>query len=449
MSTIWCKICISPLAHWRGGQGVRLICALMALMVWSTPAEAQTEKFDKYFTGRTLRIDCIREGDALSDSVWVERWIDRCSDWHGSRTQLIDPFDNGDYRVEMRNAKSGEILYSRGFSNLYREYKDTPEARTQRKRFEETLLLPMPKKKVHIALMKRNEAMQMVDQTVILFNPKKQELEYNYRLGERIALELHGPAEKKVDVVIVAQGYADPDDVKLSIDFYRMKEILFGKEPFASHREDFNVYGVYGDVDAQFNTFGIDRYLMTQSLHKLHDKIGTTPCDHIIIMVNSEKYGGGAIYNFYAVSSMHPMASNVLPHEFGHSFGGLADEYVDEDLSYNQLHKHDYEPLEPNITNLKDFDRKWKDMLPDGTVVPTPSLTPTPGSEPYSDATGILSSPRGEGSRECGPLGVYEGAGYSAKGVYRPAMHCMMRDYAPFCPVCSKRIEEIFGLYTK
>lgn len=386
---------------------------------------AQKVKFDKYFDGGTLRLDCVRVGNVQGDTVLVERWLDRSAVWHGSRTQLIDPFDNGDYRVEMREAKSGQVLYSRCYSSLFREYRDTPTGIAVA-RFEETLLLPKPKVAVKIALQKRDKV--FVDQTVVDFIPGKTELEFNYRIGEEMVLELRGESKEKVDVVIVAQGYEEGDPM-LNIDYYRMREALFGKEPFKSHREDFNVYGVQADVDADFNTFGIDRYVMTQSVWKLHDRLGTTPCDFIIIMVKDKRYGGGAIYNFYAVSTMNEMMASVVPHEFGHSFGGLADEYVDEELSYNELHVKDYEPTEPNITNLKDFDSKWKSMLPNGTAVPTPDVD----------------VPR----RECGPLGVYEGAGYAAKGVYRPTMHCMMRDYAPFCPVCSKRLEEIFGLYTK
>ena len=393
-------------------------------------AGAQNVKFTKYFTGGTLRLDCSREGNAEGDTVWVSRWLDRSADWHGSRTVLIDPFDNGDYRVEMRDAKSGKVLYSKGYSNLFREYKGTAKGKKVKARFEETLLLPMPKRKVNIALQRRDENMKLVDQTVVLFDPDERELDFNYHIGQRTDLELHGDPQEKVDVVIVAQGYDGVDDPQLRVDYYRMKEILFGQKPFKNHRRDFNVYGVKADVDAEFGTFGIDRYLMTFSLWKLHDALGTTPCDYIIIMVNDERYGGGAIYNFYAVTSMHRLAEYVLPHEFGHSFGGLADEYVDEDLAYGNLHINDYEPLEPNITNLKDFDRKWKSMLPADTKIPTPANQDVPRNE-------------------CGPLGVYEGAGYANEGVYRPAMRCMMRDYAPFCPVCTKRLEEVFSLYAK
>lgn len=406
------------------------ILALMMVVLLAPNAVAQHVKFNKYFTGGTLRIDCTREGSAEGDTVWVSRWLDRSAYWHGSRTQTLDPFDNGDYRVVMRDAKSGKEIYSRCYSNLFREYKDTERGRKEKERFEETLLLPMPRGAVKIALQKRDSDLRFVDQTVVSFDPAQQELGFNIRIGETRDLEIHGETSKKIDVAIVAQGYENESPQKLNIDFYRMKEVLFAKEPFKSHREDFNVYGVKADVGATHNTFGIDRYMMTFNVWRLHDMLGTTPCDYIIIMVNDDTYGGGAIYNFYAVTSMHRMAEYVLPHEFGHSFAGLADEYVDEDLSYADLHRTEYEPLEPNITNLVDFGRKWKSMLPAGTKVPTPENPDVPKAE-------------------CGPIGVYEGAGYVAKGVYRPTMHCMMRDYAPFCPVCTKRIEEIFGLYTK
>ena len=400
------------------------------LLMLMPSAEAQKVKFNRYFTGGTLRIDCTREGDANTDSVWVSRWLDRSAYWHGSRTEMLDPFDNGDYRVVMRDAASGKEIYSRCYSNLFREYRGTEKARHEKARFEETLLLPMPKAEVVIALQCRDDQQRFVDQTVVGFNPARTELDFNYRIGETRDLEIHGEPAKKVDVVIVAQGYDNELPQKLNIDYYRMKEVLFSKEPFKSHRDDFNVYGVKADVGAAFGTFGIDRYLMTFNVWRLHDMLGTTPCDYIIVMVNDETYGGGAIYNFYAVTSMHRMAEYVLPHEFGHAFGGLADEYVDEDLSYASLYMKNHEPHEPNITNLKDFDRKWKSMLPAGTPVPTADNNDVPKSQ-------------------CGPLGVYEGAGYSSKGVYRPVMHCMMRDYAPFCPVCTKRLEEIFNLYTK
>lgn len=406
------------------------ILALAALLLLGTAeAVARHAKFEEYFTGGTLRLDCLREGSAQGDTVWVEHWIDRQSDWFGSRTQLLDPFDNGDYRVVMRDAETGRELYSRGYSNLLREYKDTPEGKTVKARFEEVLLLPMPRGKVQIALQRRNpKNMRLEDQTVMPFDPQRQELQaVPVPLQRR--QEIHGDPGSKLDVAFVMQGFDEVSDEDYSEVCNRMANVLFGKEPFRSHHDDFNLYFVKGDAGVEYNTFGADRYAMTFKLWQLHDVLGDTPCDHIIIVLNNEKYGGGAIYNFYSVTSLHKMAESVLPHELGHGIGGLADEYVDENLSYADLHHTEYEPLEPNITNLVDFKHKWQHMLPEGTPVPTPNVE----------------VPRTEN----GPLGVYEGAGYSPKGVYRPAMHCMMRNYAPFCPVCARRLEEVIKLYTR
>ena len=389
----------------------------IVVLLTMTSAAAQGIDFDRWFTGGTLRLDCLREGSALDDTVWVERWYDRQAAWHGSRTQLIDPFDNGDYRVVVRDAETGRELYSRGYSNLFREYKDTPEGKTSAKIFEETLLVPMPKGKVLIAFQKRDRDMRLQDQTVVSFEGVKGSERTNDELSTRF------------DVAFVMQGFDTMNDADYQRVCERMRGVLLGKEPFASHREDFNLYFVKGDAGVEYNTFGADRYAMTFKVWELHDVLGTTPCDHIIIVLNNEKYGGGAIYNFYSVTSLHLMAENVLPHELGHGIGGLADEYVDEDLSYADLHRTQYEPLEPNITNLVDFQSKWQSMLPAGTPVPTPDAN----------------VPRNEN----GPLGVYEGAGYSSKGVYRPAMHCMMRNYAPFCPVCRQRLEEVIKMYTR
>ncbi len=412
-------------------EGMKKIM-IMLLMTWAAmQAWGQDVDFDRYFTGGTLRLDCLREGNAEGDTVWVEHWRDRGAEWHGSRTQTVDPFDNGDYRVEVRERGTHRVLYSRGYSNLFREYKDTPEGAKERRRFEETLLVPMPRVPVEIALRKRVDGLKMVDATVVDFNPRRQKLEQVAAASDKAwALEHHGPSELKMDVAFVMQGFDRVDDAEYEATCRRMAEVLFGKEPFRSHRKDFNIYFVKGDAGVEYNTFGADRYAMTFKVWQLHDVLGQTPADHVIIVINNEKYGGGAIYNFYSVSSLHKMAESVLPHELGHGIGGLADEYVDEDLSYASLHRTDYEPLEPNITNMVNFDSKWKHLLAKGVPIPTP-----PDDRVPRDENGVL--------------GAYEGAGYSAKGVYRPAMRCMMRDYAPFCPVCRERLEAVFELYTR
>jgi hypothetical protein len=265
-------------------------------------------------------------------------------------------------------------------------------------------------------------------------------------IADPVRLQYKGDPHRKMDVVIVPEGYGPADSLKMMRDMHTFCKYLLGQEPFSSRSDDFNVWGIplMGEasgitdpgkgisvnslVGSSYNTFGADRYLMTMHLFQLHDAIGATPCDHIIIMANSTTYGGGAIYNFYAMSSLNQMAYVVLPHELGHSIGGLADEYVDEDLSYGDIHLLDQEPIEPNITTLVDFDAKWKDMVDKKTPVPTPR-------EKKFEST----------------IGVFEGGGYEAEGVYSPHMDCLMKTFNghEFCPVCQRAIERMILYYSK
>lgn len=428
-----------------------LLFLMLCVLLSGGSLTAQNVKFKKYFDDATLRIDYYRVGNLQQDSIRMGS-VEKLSRWAGSLTQLLDPFDNGAYRVVVLSI-DGKELYSRGYNSLFHEYIDTPQGKDSVAAFQEVLRLPWPKKEVDICWQKRGEDQKYHTQYTYRFNPS-QEQERLVRSSNLkvvppcVALQNRGNVHKKIDVVIVPEGYGPADSAKMARDLRSFCDYLLGQEPFSSRRGDFNVWGVMGFgeesgitdptrnihvnslVGSSFKTFDADRYLMTSQLFRLHDAIGQTPCDHIIIMANSTTYGGGAIYNFYAMSSLNEMAYMVLPHELGHSIGGLADEYVDEDLSYGDIHALTVEPTEPNITTLVDFNSKWASMLPAGTPIPTPA------DEKVS-------------RKENGPLGVYEGAGYHSKGIYRPVMHCMMRDYAPFCPVCAKRLNDIFDLYTK
>jgi hypothetical protein len=151
---------------------------------------------------------------------------------------------------------------------------------------------------------------------------------------------------------------------------------------------------------------------------------GNAPYDYIYILANTEKYGGGAVYNFYGISAAHHVdeTAKIYIHEFGHLFAGLGDEYVGG-VEYSEFYPTDVEPWEPNLTTMVNFDRKWKSMLPEGYEIPTPSK-----------------------DRNAKKLGVYEGGGYVSKGVYRPWINCLMNNLHTidvFCPVCSKSIQEM------
>jgi hypothetical protein len=104
----------------------------------------------------------------------------------------------------------------------------------------------------------------------------------------------------------------------------------------------------------------------------------------------------------------------------------LGDEYVESDNPLALLYNLNVEPWEANLTTLVDFDSKWADLVAPGIPIPTPN-----NNFQYGNA-----------------VGAYEGAGYLASGMYRPQPNCMMRNYAPFCAVCSRTIEAVIAAHS-
>ena len=109
------------------------------------------------------------------------------------------------------------------------------------------------------------------------------------------------------------------------------------------------------------------------------------------------------------------------------------------------MYPHDVEPWEPNITTLADFSKKWQNLLPANTVIPTPLPQPASnkGKRRKTTAQQVVDTPASQ-------IGVYEGAGYSLKGVYRAYPDCRMRtnENPEFCAVCQKAIRELIEFYT-
>ena len=406
-------------------------------------------RFNDWFRDTTLRVDYLRQGCLKYDTCILQRYVLQNDMWAGSLTQLLDPIDNGEYRLLVKDAATGRYLYSRCYNTLFDEYRYTTASleRDSVATFEEVMVMPMPKKPVDVCLQKRDKDGRFFTSSTFRFDPAT--FRSGMMLPEKrpIALLENGDPHTKIDVVIVAEGYGRKDSRKMKGDFEKFTNYLLGQEPFASRKNDFNVWGVgmlmeesgvtdpnanryvESAVGSSYNTFNMDRYLMTTKMFRLHNLLRGVPYDHIIIMGNCDTYGGGAIYNYYAFSAVQEMSMWILPHELGHSIGGLADEYVEDDTNYNRRYVG-REPVEPNITSLMNFESKWKSLVAEGTPIPTPPV-------------------KGLDKRENGPVGAYEGAGYLEKGCYRPCTKCMMRDYARFCPVCMKRLNEVFDLYVK
>ena len=218
-----------------------------------------------------------------------------------------------------------------------------------------------------------------------------QDLEGNPLEFESVDLEIHGDVSEKIDILFVAEGYTQAEMDKFLVDVTRSADYIFSEEPFQSHREKFNVravlsfskdsgtdipgQGVWKNtvINSSFYTFGIERYMTTMDFKSVCDVAANAHYDQIYILVNTDKYGGGGIYNHYSISAADNEASRaVVIHEFGHAFGGLADEYYNSAVAYNDYFPLDVEPWNPNLTTLVDFPSKWKEALDKEIPVPTP-----------------------------------------------------------------------------
>lgn len=405
------------------------------------------QEFTAFFEEKSLRMDYLFTGDATTQEISLDK-LSSWEGWAGRKHRLGELPLEGNGQVEVSDEATGQIIYRTSFSSLFSEWLSTDEAQTTRRSFEATFLVPYPKQPVKVKVSLLNARHEVMSAMTHRVDPKDILI---HAMGQRITphkyLLKSGNPDRCVDVAICAEGYT-ADEMEL---FYKDAQVacdaLFDHEPFKSMKSRFNVVAVASPsldsgvsvprlgewkqtaFGSHFSTFYSDRYLTTLQVKSIHDALAGIDYEHIIILANTDEYGGGGIYNSYTLTTAHhPMFRPVVVHEFGHSFGGLADEYFYDNDVMTDTYPLDIEPWEQNITTQVNFDSKWKDMLPKGT----PNPTPVNQKEKY-------------------PVGVFEGGGYSAKGIYRPAYNCRMRtnENPEFCPVCQRALRRLIEFYTE
>lgn len=402
--------------------------------------------FEDTFHNKTLRIDYYHAGDSQSeyyslDEVKIEPY------WGGSKKNLVDTFYYGAYYFKVFTKDTDSLIYSRGYSSLFGEWQTTAEALKTTRSFTETVVCPLPKVDCRIVFYSRDtmgvfqERFEYDYSTNDYFISPEQSLKY-----PSFDAYVSGPSENCVDIVVLPEGYTQEEMGEFISDCIKFAKTLFSFKPYDAYADKFNIRGILApskhsgsDIPADsvwrstqmgtsFFTFDSERYCMTYDNKSVRDLASNAPYDQIYILVNSKKYGGGAIYNYYSVSvNSNVMAAKIFIHEFGHGFVGLGDEYYNSEVAYNEFYPLHLEPWEPNLTTRVDFDSKWKDLLHKKTPVPTPM------TEEFRNKTG-----------------VFEGGGYAAKGVYRPAYDCLMNSFQvdQFCEVCQQAIEKMILFYT-
>lgn len=410
----------------------RLLFLLLSLCV--LPVSGQ--RFSDFFEDRTLRLDYILAGNSSEQHIYF-RQASVTSQWAGRKSRLSEMPLRGNGQLMVSNHATGQLLYVTTFSTLFQEWQATEESTRLPKAFEASFNVPLPLQSVDVSVTLTDfhnrvvgRLTHTIDPADILIRRLSANIPHRYVWTAADTLDL----ASCIDLAIVAEGYTSAEMTKFYADCQRAVDALFAHEPFTSLKHRFNVVAVAAEsadsgpsipseglwrrtpAGTHYDTFYSRRYLMTEDMHRLYDLLSGVPFEHIIVLVNSGVYGGGGIFNQLLVTtSDHATFSQVLVHEFGHSYAGLADEYF-YDEQYEESYPADTEPWEPNITTKADFQKKWADLLPDAT----------------------------------GRVGLYEGGGNQSKGVWRPSPDCRMRtnESPDFCPVCSRAIVRITDFYT-
>ncbi|AXA92620.1 IgA Peptidase M64 [Massilia sp. YMA4] len=441
----------------------------------------------------TVRVDYLHSGNALAESYALERVVIEPLPWPGDMSRTIDDTDRGINKVEVVDARTGQLLYSRGFSTIFGEWRSTEEANKATRAFGESVRFPKPDRPVKVRILKRDERSLFsivwtadIDTDALDVVRKQPPAP-----AQPLPIRVSGPSPQKVDLLILGDGYTKADMKKFEQSARRLAAYLFTVSPFRERANDFNVWALAvptqesgvsrpstnthhaSALNTRYDIFGSERYVLTTDNRALRDIAQHAPYEFIEILVNNDTYGGGGIYGqFSTAAANNDWANYLFVHEFGHHFAGLADEYYTSPVAYQSTGER-MEPWEPNVTALKDpANVKWRRHVTPGAPLPTPwpKAEYETHSREYQKVRAQLrkdNRPEAEMNKlfrddlawtnalfskapHKHAVGAFEGANYEATGYYRSQQQCLMFDRSEaFCAVCAEAIGQTIDLYSR
>lgn len=437
-----------------------LVVSISVAMLSCASNKEKGVDFDQFFNNQTLRFDYIHSGNATSETFEVKHIIDE-GFWVGRRYNLINQYGLGVYFFELYDKATNQLIYSEGYNSVFCEWQTIAEAKEKTLDFNETIRMPWPKNDAKLIVYKRDSVNALVPIWQYDINTADNSLVVAKNSPNCAVIPLleSGSSDSKIDIVILGDGYTAQEMIKYRIDADFFVKSFFSVEPFKSRKADFNVRAVEvvspnsgiqnpnenfypnNPLKLSYNTFGVDRYVLTYDDWNFRDYAALAPYDFVVILMNSKKYGGGGIYNLYITAAARSQSNGyVMVHEMGHHIAALADEYYQSEVAYAPANTA-VEPWEFNVTALLDKDNiKWKSFLTEGVQIPTPW-----NKEEYDKSGGKASLlPTNERT-----VGAFEGANYLSSGMYRSEVNCIMMSKATyFCAACTDGINKVLDLHT-
>lgn len=386
------------------------------------------DEFSKHFTDNTLRLDLGMVGRGRNKGINVEE-MTKVPGWHGRRVNLDKQYVYNDLEVNMIDLATGDTIYR---TSMYHGFAGR-DAEGMRYPSEAVVRLPFPKQPVLIEMLRMGARRDTVLHDYLELNKARLKEIKKAPKAAKPAMTVLNKAKIKhpIKLALVSEGFTQGEMTKFEQQAAHLMETMFAQPAFGAYRDRFQVTAVElpsqdsgitklskGEIkntpiNSQFGAFSLERLLTIPSLYHLADVLQGVPYDYVIVIANTDTYGGSGPYYNYCIGYNGDQGEEVTIHEFAHHFAALGDEYESE--GYEGKYTPDIEPFEPNITTKADFSGKWQNLI------------------------------------DSGEAGLIEGAGYQTKGVWRGCESCLMRTVADpnFCPVCTQAIQRCILFLTE
>ena len=354
-------------------------------------------EFDEHFTGRTLRFDYHHAGTAGEEHVGSRRLAPGgrvAREPHAARSTSRTSASTCSWSIDPRTNRA---LYSRGFASIYGEWETTGEAKhalAQRS----TSRCASPSRARPSSSCSRSAPTTAPSarstRRPSTRRPLRRPLRGRARAARSSRSSRTARRPRKVDLLVLADGYTAAEHAKFRDDVERLTGVLFATEPFARRAGRLQraracscrrpsrasptraaASGATTPLGARFNAFDSDRYVLTYANRELREVAAQAPYDALILVFNERKYGGGGIFNLWSTCAADSRrgrrtsscTSSATPSP------ASADEYYTSQVAYEEFNPAGVEPWEPNVTALLDPARlKWRDLVGRGTPLPTP-----------------------------------------------------------------------------
>lgn len=174
------------------------------------------------------------------------------------------------------------------------------------------------------------------------YQKQQSRIKIQFETAEVRELVTEGPAENRIHLTILGDGYTVHEKSKFFTDAERITDNLFKNKTFSSYLPLFQVHAVFvaskmsgiGDGASKDTAFGLyrtpkgsKRAIYPGNERALEDALDLVArTDYPIVIANDDYYGG--LGGRYAISTRSIKSGMiVLNHELGHNFGEVGEEY--------------------------------------------------------------------------------------------------------------------------